>query len=183
MAGGFSTNHAVRSGTNRQLCSRCLIVQWLLTLLESQFRESKNKRISLMFCMRLHCLKNCAWTRLRCHTSPSLARGWVGGMGVVSLLCAPHGWAGADVWHFKLRILNIYVHRGINKGCIQRKCISFLWVGRKGHNEQTDSFPMKWCVVWLSHFPYCTTQSKKTVIIKIMIFYERFQKTIDGIIQ
>ena len=41
---------------------------------------------------------------------------------------------------------------------------------------------MKWCVFWLSHLPYCGTQSKKNVIIK-MIFYERFQHTIEGIIQ
>ena len=33
---------------------------------------------------------------------------------------------------------------------------------------------MKWCVFWLSHLPYCGTQSRKTVIIK-MSFYERFQ--------
>ena len=41
---------------------------------------------------------------------------------------------------------------------------------------------MKWCVVWLNHFPYCGKQSKKTVIIK-MIFYERFKQTIEGIMQ
>ena len=41
---------------------------------------------------------------------------------------------------------------------------------------------MKWCVVWLSHLTYCGTQSQKTVIVK-MIFYERFQQTIEGIIQ
>ena len=41
---------------------------------------------------------------------------------------------------------------------------------------------MKWCVVWLSHLTYCGTQSKKTVIIKT-IFYQRFQQTIEGIIQ
>ena len=41
---------------------------------------------------------------------------------------------------------------------------------------------MKWCVVWLSHLTYYDTQSKKMVIIK-MIFYERFQQTIEGIIQ
>ena len=59
----------------------------------------------------------------------------------------------------------LYVHPGINKGGIQRKHISrFLWIGRKGNNEPTISFPMKRCVVWLSHFPYCGTQSKKTVI-------------------
>ena len=63
MVGGFSTNHAVRSGTctNKQLCCRCLIVVIHATgisILESQFRECKNKAISLMFCMRLiklHC--------------------------------------------------------------------------------------------------------------------------------
>ena len=41
---------------------------------------------------------------------------------------------------------------------------------------------MKWWVLWLSHLTYCGTQSKKTVIIK-MIFYERFQQTIEGIIE
>ena len=41
---------------------------------------------------------------------------------------------------------------------------------------------MKWCVVWLSHLPYCGNQSKKTVNIK-MIFYERFEQTTEGIIQ
>ena len=75
-----------------------------------------------------------------------------------------------------------YVHPGIDKGGIKRKHISLLWVGREGHNEQTISFSMKCSVVWLSHLPYCGTQSKKTVIIK-MIFYERFQQTIEGIIQ
>ena len=69
--------------------------------------------------------------------------------------------------------MDIYVHPGINKGCIQRKNISPLWVGREGHKEQTINFSMKWCVVWLSHFPYCRTQLEKRVIIK-MIFYERY---------
>ena len=44
------------SGTDKQLCCRCLIVVIHATgisILESQFRESKNKAISLMFCMRL----------------------------------------------------------------------------------------------------------------------------------
>ena len=78
--------------------------------------------------------------------------------------------------------MHIYVHPGINKGGIKRKHISLLWVGKEGHNEQVINFSMKWCVVWLSDSPYCGTQSKKTVIIK-MIFYERFQQTIEGIIQ
>ena len=78
--------------------------------------------------------------------------------------------------------MDIYVHPGIDKGGIKRKHTSLLWVGREGHNEQTISFSMKCCVVWLSYFPYCGTQSKKTVIIK-MIFYERFQQMIEGIIQ
>ena len=78
--------------------------------------------------------------------------------------------------------MDIYVHPGIDKGGIKRKHISLLWVGREGHNEQTISFSMKCCVVWLSHFPYCGTQSKKRVIIK-MIFYERFQQTIKGFIE
>ena len=69
--------------------------------------------------------------------------------------------------------MDIYVHPGINKGSLQRNHIFLLWFGREGHNDQTLSFTMEWCVVWLSHFPYCGKQSKKTVIIK-MIFYERF---------
>ena len=63
MVGGFSTNHAVHGGTNKQLCCRCLMLVTHATgisILESQLRECKNKAISLMFCMRLislHCLK------------------------------------------------------------------------------------------------------------------------------
>ena len=71
--------------------------------------------------------------------------------------------------------------QGLEKDIYKRN-ISLLWVGREGHNEQTISFPMKWCVFWFSHFHYCGTQSKKTIIIK-MIFWERFQETIEGIIQ
>ena len=71
--------------------------------------------------------------------------------------------------------------QGLKKDIYKRN-ISLLWVGREGYNEQTISFPMKWCVVWFSHFHYCGTQSKKTIIIK-MIFWERFQETIEGIIQ
>ena len=127
-----------------------------------------------MFCMRLislHCQKNCVWTGLKCHTSlPPNPRGKGGGG--VSLPSALHGLEGGDEWHFRIR-MDIYVRPGINKGGIQRKHISLLWVGRVGHNEQTINFSMKWCVVWLRHFPYCGTQSKKTVIIK-MIFYERY---------
>ena len=78
--------------------------------------------------------------------------------------------------------MDIYVHPGINKGGIHRKDIFLSWVGREGHNDQTLTFSMKWCVVWLSHLTYCGTQSKKTVIIK-MIFYERFQQTIKGFIE
>ena len=47
--------------------------------------------------------------------------------------------------------MDINVHLGINKGGTQRKHIFLLWVGREGHNEQTLSFSMKWCVVWSSH--------------------------------
>ena len=71
--------------------------------------------------------------------------------------------------------------QGLKKDIYKRN-ISLLWVGREGYNEQTISFPVKWCVVWFSHFHYCGTQSKKTIIIK-MIFWERFQETIEGIIQ
>ncbi|CAH3186145.1 unnamed protein product [Porites evermanni] len=35
--------------------------------------------------------------------------------------------------------------------------------GSEGHNEQTISFSIKWCVFLLSHL-YCRTQSKKTVL-------------------
>ena len=71
--------------------------------------------------------------------------------------------------------------QGLKKDIFKRN-ISLLWVGREEFNEQAISFPMKWCVVWFSHFPYCGTQSKKTIIIK-MIFWERFQEAIEGIIQ
>ena len=76
--------------------------------------------------------------------------------------------------------MDIYVQPGVNR--YAGKTHSLLWVGREGHNEQTITFSMTRWVVWLSHFPYCGTQSKKTVIIK-MIFYERFQQTIEGIIE
>ena len=52
MVGGFSTNHAIRSGTNLQLCSRYLIVVTHasgITIQESRFRECENKTTSLMF--------------------------------------------------------------------------------------------------------------------------------------
>ena len=71
--------------------------------------------------------------------------------------------------------------QGLKKDIFKRN-ISLLLVGREEYNEQAISFPMKWCVVWFSHFPYCGTQSKKTIIIK-MIFWERFQEAIEGIIQ
>ena len=71
--------------------------------------------------------------------------------------------------------------QGLKKDIFKRN-ISLLWVGREEYSEQAISFPMKWCVVWFSHFPYCGTQSKKTIIIK-MIFWERFQEAIEGIIQ
>ena len=70
--------------------------------------------------------------------------------------------------------------QGLKKDIYKRNIFP-LWVGREGYNEQIISFPMK-CVVWFSHFHYCGTQSKKTIIIK-MIFWERFQETIEGIIQ
>ena len=57
----------------------------------------------------------------------------------------------------------LYVHPEINKGGVQRKHVSFFGVGSEGHNEQTISFSIKWCVFWLSHL-YCRTQSKKTVL-------------------
>ena len=50
---------------------------------------------------------------------------------------------------------------GINKGGIHRKHIFLSWVGREGHNDQTLTFSMKWCVVWLSHLTYCDTESIK----------------------
>ena len=71
--------------------------------------------------------------------------------------------------------------QGLKKDIFKRN-ISLLWVVREEYNEQAISCPMKWCVVWFSHFPYCGTQSKKTIIIK-MIFWERFQEAIEGIIQ
>ena len=57
--------------------------------------------------------------------------------------------------------MDIYVNPGINKGGIHRKHIFLSWVGREGHNDQTLTFSMKWCVVWLSHLTYCGTQSIK----------------------
>ena len=80
--------------------------------------------------------------------------------------------------------MDICVHPVIEKRIYTKKekNISLLWGGKEGYNEQTISFPMKWCVVWFSHFPYCGTQSMKTIIIKIF-FWERFQETIEGIIQ
>ena len=36
--------------------------------------------------------------------------------------------------------MDIYIHPGINKGGIHRKHISFLWVRREGHNDQSISF-------------------------------------------
>ena len=63
MVGGFSSIDAVRSDTNELLCCRYLIVVIHaigISIPESQFRECKNKAISLMFCMRLmnlHCQK------------------------------------------------------------------------------------------------------------------------------
>ena len=64
--------------------------------------------------------------------------------------------------------MDIYVHPGINKEGIQKKHISLFLVGREEYNVQTVSFSMKWCVVWLGHLTYCGTQSKKTVIIKMI---------------
>ena len=179
MVGGFSSIHAVRSGTNKQLCCRCLIVVIHATgisILESQFRECKNKAIWLMFCMRLislYCQKpvyGLVWNVTRLHP----ANPWGARLSPPAL----HRWLwGGDKWHFRI----LAFIQGLKKDIYKRN-ISLLWVGREGHNEQTISFPMKWCVVWLSHFHYCGTQSKKTVIMK-MIFWERFQQTIEGIIQ
>ena len=45
MVGGFSSIHAVRSATNLQLCSRCLIVVTQssgITIMESQIRVCEN---------------------------------------------------------------------------------------------------------------------------------------------
>ena len=64
--------------------------------------------------------------------------------------------------------MDIYVHPGINKEGIQKKHISLFLVGREEYNVQTVSFSMKCCVVWLGHLTYCGTQSKKTVIIKMI---------------
>ena len=47
------------------------------------------------------------------------------------------------------RLIFSYVHPGINKGSIPRKHISLLWVFKEGHNEQTISFPKKWCVFFI----------------------------------
>ena len=60
--------------------------------------------------------------------------------------------------------MDIYVHTGINKGGIQRKHILLLWVGREGHNEETISFPIKWCVVWFSHSLSVFSQTIEKII-------------------
>ena len=150
-----------------------------ILILESQFREGKNKAISLMFCMRmisLHCQKTAyglAWNVTRLHpANPWAARlstaPFTAGYGVETNDISDYVWTFAFI-------------QGLKKDIYKRN-ISLLWVGRKEYNEQTISFPMKWWVVWFSHFPYCGTQSMKTIIIK-MIFWERFQDTIKGIIQ
>ena len=41
--------------------------------------------------------------------------------------------------------MDIDVNPGINKGGMHRKHIFLSWVGRKGHNDQTLTFSMKWC--------------------------------------
>ena len=154
MVGGLFSIHAVRSGTNKPLCCRCMIVVIHATgisILESQFRESKNKAISLMFCMRLislHCQKTAyglVWNVTLLHP----ANPW----GTRLSPPPPSPRVMDYVWTFAFI-------RGLKKDIYKRK-ISLLWVGRKGHNEQTTSFPMKWCVVWLSHFIYCGRQSGK----------------------
>ena len=74
MVGGFSTNHAVCSGTNLQLCSRYLLSSDYPRFWNLNLGSVKIKLISLLFCMRLislHCQKNCLWTSLKCHTSPT----------------------------------------------------------------------------------------------------------------
>ena len=74
MVGWFSTNHAVCSGNNRQLCCRYLLSSDYPRFGNLNLGSVKIKLISLLFCMRLislHCQKNCVWTSLKCHTSPT----------------------------------------------------------------------------------------------------------------
>ena len=71
MVGGFSTNHAVRSGTNLQLCSRCLILVIHASGISIQW-VWKSDDIVNFFCMRLisqRYQENCVWNGLKCHTS------------------------------------------------------------------------------------------------------------------
>ena len=103
-------------------------------------------------------------------------------MGGASLSSAPFTDYGVETNDISDYLWTFTFIWGLIKEVYRENTFSFLWVGREEHNVQTPSFSMKWCVVWLNHLTYCGTQSKKTVIIK-MIFYERFQQTIEGIIQ
>ena len=118
MVGGFSTNHAVRSGTNLQLCSRYLIVVTHASGISIQGVWKKDDIVNFWHvssnpAFQQNCL---VWNVTRLHP---LIHG-----GRVSLPRAFHGLGSGDEWHFSLR-MDIYVHPGINKEGIQRKHISF----------------------------------------------------------
>ena len=102
------------------------------------------------------------WTSLTCHTSPP-PKPWV------SLSPAPFTGYGEETNDISDYLWTFTFIRGLITEVYIENTFPFLWVDREGHNEQSICFTMKWCVVWLSHFPYYGTQSKKTVIIK-MIF-------------
>ena len=108
-----------------------------------------------MCLISLHYQENCVWTRLKCHTSPA-PNPW-------GARLSPQRPSRVRGWR-RMTFQSTYGHLcnpGINKGGIYRKHIFLSWVGREGHNDQTLTFSMKWCVVWLSHLPYCGTQSIK----------------------
>ena len=152
------------------LVSSCVvdIWSWLPTLLESQFRECENKTISVTFLYASNKPALPGKTAYGLVWSVNCLHPLIRGRRVC-LSLAPFTGYGVEmndisdcVWTFT------FIRR-----LIKEVYISLLGVGRKGHNEQTLSFSMKWCVVWLSHLRFCGTQSRKTIIIK-MIFCERF---------
>ena len=139
MVGGFSNDHAVRSGTNLQLCSRCLNVVTQASGISIQGVCRRYRLFYFIFCMRLirlHYQENCEWPSLKCRTTRlhPLIRGRH-----VSLPRALHRLQGGYERHFRLA-MDIYVHPGIIKEGIQRKHISILWVGKEEQNVQTRSF-------------------------------------------
>ena len=144
MVGGFSSVHEVRSGTNKQLCCRRVIVVIHATevsILESQFREFKNEAISLMCCMRLislHCQKTAyglVWNVTRLHP----ANPWGASLSPAPFT-AGYGLETNDISDF---VWTFAFMQGLKKDMYKRN-ISLLWVGREGHNEQTITEIFRW---------------------------------------